>query len=208
MAATDITFRLKRGTAANLTALANSALLNAGEPYYITDQNRIAIGVTPSSFETFAKVSELSSAGGGMKFTENETAPTSPSLGDMWLVPSTGTWYQRVTNTGGSQVWVEINTASGTGSGNGFTTINFGNHPGSNEASVVVTGLTNIGTNMVPRVGFYFGALGNKTANDHRYASLLVNLMVGPVTSGSGFTIYATSLEKMTGSFTLNYSWN
>lgn len=51
--------KFKRGTLAGLNALASGSSLNAGEPYYITDQGRIAIGVTATTFESLAKSSEL-----------------------------------------------------------------------------------------------------------------------------------------------------
>jgi len=45
--------------------------------------------------------------GGGGGYTNSETAPTSPVLGDRWYVPSTATLYTRV-NDGTSDQWVEL----------------------------------------------------------------------------------------------------
>lgn len=147
--------------------------------------------------------------GSGIKFTESETAPVAPTIGDIWLVPSTSTWYQRVTNASAGAVWMEINSgASANVSGSGTATINFGNHPGSNEASVAITGQAGITTGKTPTAVFAYTSLGPKTANDHRYAALLAELICGPVTDGVGFTVYATSLEKLTGSFTIKFTWN
>ena len=52
----------KRGTRAALNALAASNDLAAGEIYLISDENRLAIGLSPNTYETYAKQSE---AGGG-----------------------------------------------------------------------------------------------------------------------------------------------
>jgi len=59
--------RFKRGTKANLDSLATNSQLLAGEPYFITDENRIAVGLTASTYEVFAKVSEAGGGGGGIE---------------------------------------------------------------------------------------------------------------------------------------------
>lgn len=53
---------IKRGTRAQLDTAAQNLQLNAGEPYLITDENRIAVGLANNTYESFAKTSE---AGGG-----------------------------------------------------------------------------------------------------------------------------------------------
>ena len=57
-----ITITIKQGTRAEVTAAASSGALRAGEPYLITDEGRIAIGLSQTAFESFALLSEL--AGG------------------------------------------------------------------------------------------------------------------------------------------------
>lgn len=52
---------LKRGTAASLAALAAVNGLKSGEPYFITDQGRFALGLTASTYQTFAKLTEATS---------------------------------------------------------------------------------------------------------------------------------------------------
>jgi hypothetical protein len=54
---TRITF--KRGTRAQLDSAASSNALIAGEPYFITDEGRLAVGLSASTYEVFAKVSEV-----------------------------------------------------------------------------------------------------------------------------------------------------
>ena len=54
--------RHKRGTRAALVALAGTDGLKPGQVYVLTDEGRLAVALTTSTFETFAKESE---AGGG-----------------------------------------------------------------------------------------------------------------------------------------------
>lgn len=51
--------KVKRGTRAQLNAAVTANTLNQGEPYLITDENRIAIGTGSNSYEVFAKSSEI-----------------------------------------------------------------------------------------------------------------------------------------------------
>lgn len=54
--------QIKRGTRAQIDAAAASGQLKAGEPYLITDEDRAAVGISTTTYESFAKESE---AGGG-----------------------------------------------------------------------------------------------------------------------------------------------
>lgn len=56
----------KRGTRSALNTLAASNGLAAGEIYLISDESRIAIGLSPNTYETYAKQSE---SGGGGSYT-------------------------------------------------------------------------------------------------------------------------------------------
>jgi hypothetical protein len=83
-------------------------------------------------------------------------------------------------------------------SGHGIGVLNFGAHPGSNEASVVVSGLT--GATATTKVEAYFSA-GDSTADhttlDHRYAPTFIGLTA---VSGTGqATVYGRSHHKLTG---------
>ena len=51
--------KIKRGSYAQLTAAATADQLKEGEPYLIIDQGRIAVGTSTSTFEVFAKLSEV-----------------------------------------------------------------------------------------------------------------------------------------------------
>lgn len=51
--------KIKRGTRAQLNAAVTGNTLNLGEPYLITDENRIAIGTGSNSYADFAKLEEV-----------------------------------------------------------------------------------------------------------------------------------------------------
>lgn len=53
------TIQIKRGTRAQIEAAKASGQLLDGEPYLITDENRIAVGVSSSGYSSFAKLEEL-----------------------------------------------------------------------------------------------------------------------------------------------------
>ena len=75
--------------------------------------------------------------------------------------------------------------------------INFGAFPGSNEASVNVTGQASIASDSETDAWFVSSATGDHTANDHAYAPCFVALTTGAVVPGTGFTVYGRSPEKM-----------
>lgn len=92
--------------------------------------------------------------------------------------------------------------------GLGSVEIDFGAYPGSNEAQVSVTGQTDITT--AADVEAYVSAdstTTDHTASDHKYFAALAGLTAGDVVNGVGFTIYARSVEKLTGKFRVKWVW-
>lgn len=90
----------------------------------------------------------------------------------------------------------------------GTATLDFGAHPGSNEASVAVTGQASIGAaSKVEAWVMGDDTSGGHTANDHRYFAALAGLTCGTPTAANGFTIYARSTEKLTGTFAVRWVW-
>ncbi len=90
----------------------------------------------------------------------------------------------------------------------GFTTIDFGAAPGSNEASVAVTGQTSIlATSKVDAFIMADDTTADHTANDHRYFETLAALSCGTPTASTGFTIYARSMHKLTGQWKIRWVW-
>jgi hypothetical protein len=93
-------------------------------------------------------------------------------------------------------------------SGIGTATLNFGDSPGSNEASVAVTGQTTITTDCVASAYIMGGDTSTKyTAADHRYLAALIGLTCGTPTAATGFTIYGRSTQKIEGAVTVRWVW-
>jgi hypothetical protein len=55
----------KRGTRTEIDSAATANGLNAGEVYLITDEDRIAIGTSANTYESYAKESETGNGTGG-----------------------------------------------------------------------------------------------------------------------------------------------
>jgi len=94
--------------------------------------------------------------------------------------------------------------ATGIGSG----TINFGAHPGLNEANLVVTGQTSISATSSVEAFMMAEVSGSHTASDAGYANVLVGLACTVPTAGTGFTINARSTQRMTGTFLVRWIWS
>lgn len=91
----------------------------------------------------------------------------------------------------------------------GTAIIDFGSFPGSNETSVVVTGISGISTTSNVQV-FVMpdDTTTDHTASDHRYMKLFAQFAPGTLVAGTGFTIFGTSSEKLQGTFALRFQWN
>lgn len=91
--------------------------------------------------------------------------------------------------------------------GQGTIEIDFGGFPGSNEASVNVTGLTGIVSTQSAEAWIMAEPSSEHTVSDQQYASSLIGITCGIPTNNTGFTIYARSTEQMQGKFKLRYVW-
>jgi hypothetical protein len=91
--------------------------------------------------------------------------------------------------------------------GQGTATIDFGAHPGSNEASVAVSAAAITGGASAEAWIMADDTSADHTASDHRYVPLWLALTCGTPSAGVGFTIYGRSSEKLTGEFTVRYVW-
>lgn len=92
-------------------------------------------------------------------------------------------------------------------SGHSTGSLNFGAFPGSNEASVSVTGLTGISASS--KVEAYFMADDTSvdhTAADHRYAAAIVGLTCG-TPSGTSVMVYGRCMEAMQGTLSFRLVW-
>lgn len=91
----------------------------------------------------------------------------------------------------------------------GTATIDFGGFPGSNEASVVVTGQTGIGATSKAEAWIMADdTTSDHTTNDHKYLGCFAAFTCGALVVGTGFTIFARSPEKLTGTFALRWVWS
>lgn len=92
--------------------------------------------------------------------------------------------------------------------GTGTATLDFGVAPGSNEASITITGLATIGAaSKAEAFVMADDTSSSHTAADHRYFGQLCTLSCGTPTAATGFTIYARSIHKLTGTWTVRYVW-
>jgi hypothetical protein len=92
--------------------------------------------------------------------------------------------------------------------GLGTATIDFGSDPGTNEASIAVTGQGTISaTSKAESYVMADDTTADKTASDHRYFAEFCGLTCGTPTAGVGFTIYGRSLERLQGTFALRWVW-
>lgn len=89
----------------------------------------------------------------------------------------------------------------------GTATIDFGSS-GANETSVAVTGQTTISaTSKAESFVMADDTVSTHTASDHRYFNAVCGLTCGTPTAATGFTIYATSAQKLTGQFKVRWVW-
>lgn len=114
--------------------------------------------------------------------------------------PNDGTAYARK-----SLAWAAV--AAG-GAIYGTAIVDFGGWPGNSIAPIVVTGQAGIlaGSNVQAFV-MADDTTADHTANDHRYAALLLGLSCGAVVPGTGFTIFATCADLMQGTFNIRWQW-
>ena len=90
----------------------------------------------------------------------------------------------------------------------GTATIDFGAWPGSNEASITVSDATIITGAKCDAFVMADSTTSDHTASDHKYFTALAGLSAGNVVNTTGFTIYARSMEKLEGTFLVNWVWS
>jgi len=99
-----------------------------------------------------------------------------------------------------------LSDASGMLKGSGTVTLDFGN--GSNEASAIVTGQSGLTATSQVFLGVSADATSTShTANDHKYFLQFCSLTNSTPVANTGFTIFARSVHKLTGTWTISFSW-
>ena len=89
--------------------------------------------------------------------------------------------------------------------GTGSATIDFG--AGSNEAQVTVAVPEILATSKAESWVMGDDTSTDHTASDHRYFPVLASLTCGTPEEGVGFTVYARSIHKLTGAWTVRFVW-
>jgi hypothetical protein len=110
--------KIKSGTKTQVETAKNNNLLNPGEPYLITDEGRIAVGLTSGSYASFVKETELNNGTLALEIGTAAATNTSVTIG-------TGTGFSANTNTNTTytvRVGPALTALAGemTGTGSGF----------------------------------------------------------------------------------------
>lgn len=141
------------------------------------------------------------------------TIPNAVNITDVTAANSTTTGALKVSGGVGVQgsiyaTQLYANNVKVTTPTRGQATLDFGVYPGTNEATVTVTGQTDILTTSVVNVQVHHTDTSTShTAADHEYFSTFAGITVSTPTASSGFTIKAKSLHKLTGTWTVRWSW-
>jgi hypothetical protein len=123
-------------------------------------------------------------------------------------------WY--VTDASGGRQGVQglpgtsgANGTNGTNAGNiGTAILNFGAAPGSNQASVAVTGQTSILSTSAVQPFFMQDTTSDHGPQDHQFADLVISLTASVPTPGVGFTISGLAADNIVGTFQVRFVWN
>lgn len=92
--------------------------------------------------------------------------------------------------------------------GTGTAIVDFGAFPGSNEASVAVTGQTTISATSKAEAYIMSDTTSDHTANDHAYVNILAGFICDTPVAATGFNIIARSAEQLQGTFQLRWVWS
>lgn len=68
--------QIKRGTRAQLEAAASASGLKVGEPYLMTDEQKLAVGLSAGSYQTAMRDDQI---------VVSRTAPPTPFLNQIWI---------------------------------------------------------------------------------------------------------------------------
>ncbi len=90
--------------------------------------------------------------------------------------------------------------------GTGTATIDFGAAPGSNLATIAVTGQASITTGSHVEAWLQGDTSADHNAYEHTVVSM--RLRCGDLISGTGFTIYSVSEQRLAGVFTVHWVWS
>jgi len=89
----------------------------------------------------------------------------------------------------------------------GYTTIDFGGGAGAASVDVAVTGQTAITGTSYAEAFFMADSTSDHTVEDHCWANTYCALTCSTATAGVGFTIYARSIDRLTGTYKVRFTW-
>ena len=87
----------------------------------------------------------------------------------------------------------------------GVATVDFGSHPGSNEAVVTVSCAVVTASKLLQCYISSDSSTSDHTSSDHRYFAAFVGLSWGNIVSNTSFDIYVRSEHKFSGTFKVSY---
>lgn len=94
---------------------------------------------------------------------------------------------------------------SGSLPSSGSAVLDFGAAPGKSAVQVAVTGQTNILTGSSVQAWIAADSTADHNAQEHALG--LITVAAGSIVAGTGFTIYARSLARLTGQFLVRWAW-
>ena len=172
---------------------------------------RYVLGTDYEDADVLAKVKNVDGTGSGLDadlLDGNEASAFSPSgHTHSGLAPTGGTTGQvlkKSSNTNYDYAWAADATGSSSG-GAGTTTIDFGAFPGTTDATVDVTGQTDIASGSVVQAWISPADTADHTADEHWVETIKV--LAGNIVAGTGFTIYGLATDEAFRYGTWNVAW-
>jgi len=90
----------------------------------------------------------------------------------------------------------------------GFAEVDFGPAPGKNQASLNIVGQSSIQSTSHCEAFWMAEAWDAHSLNDHAWVARFAKLTCGTPVNGVGFTVTATSTQRLTGKFKFRWLWN
>lgn len=116
------------------------------------------------------------------------------------LSPGTSGSSLQTNGVGANPSWVKILNS-------GIATLDFGATPGSNYATIDITGQTDITSSASIRAFFNKNSTADHNEIEHEFLASEIALTTGDIVAGTGFTIYAYTSLRLTGTLKVNWEW-
>lgn len=194
--------KIKKGTKTQLDTAATNTQLNQGEPYLITDEGRLAVGLSNASYASFAKTSEISNGTLALEIGTAAATNTTVTIG-------TGTGFSANTSSNATytvRVGPALTALAGamTGAGTGFLrkngadtfTLDTSTYLTGNQSISVTGDVTGSGTTAIALTLINTGTEGT-------YTKVTTDAQ-GRVTSGT--TLAASDIPSLTAAKITDFS--